>query len=343
MAKDQESLEQSRRIREYLISKWGKIPTSIWSVDWSVKYTDLSLRYSEQQKAMADKLGDIVKKSAAFTLSSTGNSGIKCLGMSKFPQDILQFLVKFLTPEKLDAPGYFGNYLPTVVDPFAGHNSRAEGCWRCGRNYVGWDISQAFNRLNQEILTTLEKENEASLIRHEAIIDFVVGDSRDINYSEQFDFSITSPPFYDPEWYGDEPEQLGRQKTYNDFIYLLGKIFENVYKALKQNTYCVVETNDFRRNGEFYTYHVDMINILKRVGFEMHDLIVCDYGSGFYEAFLSDIEANKIVSKNHSYFAIAKKLYKKIETRQETIERLLTEVQSNNSQTKPSIQQPKMI
>ena len=320
MPKDAESLEQSRAIRQHLLLQWGKVPSSVWKVDWSLKYIELSKSYGEQQKINEEKVGK------EFALSGTGARHGQ---LSRFPQDILHFLVKFLTPEKLDNPGYFKNYLPTVLDPFAGHNSRGEGCWRNNRNYIGWDISKSHNEMNKKAKEILELENNQSIIKRDAIIEFIEGDSRNINYKEEFDFSITSPPFYDIEYYGDEPEQLGRQYTYSDFIYSLGKIYENVYRALKPNTFCVVETNDFRRNGEFYTYHADMIDILKRAGFIMHDMVICDYGSGFLESFLSDIEANKIVSKNHSYFAIAKKLYKKAESRIETRERLVNEISSN--------------
>lgn len=333
--KNQESLEQSRDIRAYLLNKWGRVPTSVWEVNWAIKYIDLSKSYGEQQKEQEMKVGK------AFALSSTGNSGIKALGMSRFPQDIGQFLVKFLTPDKLDTEGYFGNYLPTVLDCFSGHNSRAELCFRCGRNYVGWDCSKAHCEMNRKVKAMLEEENKTAMIKRDAKIEFVEGDSRNIDYKELFDFCITSPPFYDSEWYGDEVEQLGRAKTYSDFLKSLRSVFEKVYWALKPNTYIAVETNDFRRNGEFHTYHADMIQILKWVGFEMHDIIICDYGSGFYEAFLSDIEANKIVSKNHSYFAIAKKLSKRLETREEVRERLVSEVkevkESSKDEPKPIV------
>jgi 16S rRNA G966 N2-methylase RsmD len=317
MGKDQKSLDTSREIRQHLISKWGRIPKSVWKVDWSIKCIELYTKYSEQQKINEEKVGK------DFALSGTGARHGQ---LSAFPQDILQFLVTFLTPEKLKEPGYFKNYLPTVIDPFAGHNSRGETVWRNNRNYVGWDISQDHNRMNQEVLELLRKENENSLMKREAKIEFVNGDSREIDYNEEFDFSITSPPFYDIEYYGDEAAQLGRSKTYNDFIYVLRNIFENVYRALKVNSYIAVETNDFRRKGVFHTYHADMIGILKYCGFEMHDMIICDYGQGFLESFLSDIEANKITSKQHSYFAIAKKMPKRLETREMVRERLIGEV-----------------
>lgn len=318
MGKDQKSLDTSREIRQHLISKWGRIPKSVWKVDWSIRCIELYTKYSEQQKINEEKVGK------DFALSGTGARHGQ---LSAFPQDILQFLVTFLMPEKLKEPGYFGNYLPTVLDPFAGHNSRGETVWRNNRNYVGWDISQDHNRMNQEVLELLKKENENSLMKREAIIEFVNGDSRNINYPDRtFDFCVTSPPFYDIEFYGDEPEQLGKQKTYNDFITGLRSIFEHVFYALKENSYIAVETNDFRRKGVFHTYHADMIGILKYCGFEMHDMIICDYGQGFLESFLSDIEANKITSKQHSYFAIAKKMSRRTETREMVRERLVSEV-----------------
>jgi hypothetical protein len=180
--------------------------------------------------------------------------------------------------------------------------------------------------MNYEVVSLLMEENDRSMVKRDAQIEIIQGDSRAIDYDEQFDFSITSPPFYDIEYYGDEAEQLGKSKTYNDFIYVLRSIFENVYRALKVNSYIAVETNDFRRKGVFHTYHADMIGILKYCGFEMHDMIICDYGQGFLESFLSDIEANKITSKQHSYFAIAKKLPKRLETREMVRERLVEEV-----------------
>ena len=319
MAKDQESLDISREIRRYLISKWGRVPTSIWPVDWSVKYIELSRSYNEQQRVNEAKVGK------DFALSGTGARHGQ---LSRFPQDILQFLVKFLTPEHLpegDA-GYVGNGLPTILDCFSGHNSRAEGVWRCNRNYVGWDCSTRHNEMNRKVKGLLEAENAQSMLPREAKIEFVEDDSRNINYDSQFDFTVTSPPFYDLEEYGSEPAQLGKQKTYDMFLSEMQIIFNNVYRALKPNTYIAVETNDFRRQGIFYTYHADMITMLKTAGFVLHDMIICDYGSGFLEAFLSDIESNKITSKQHSYFAVARKLPVRTEKREQVRERLINEV-----------------
>jgi hypothetical protein len=92
MGKDQKSLDTSREIRQHLINKWGRIPKSVWKVDWSIKCIELYTKYSEQQKINEEKVGK------DFALSGTGARHGQ---LSAFPQDILQFLVTFLTPEKL--------------------------------------------------------------------------------------------------------------------------------------------------------------------------------------------------------------------------------------------------
>lgn len=328
MSKDYDSLQVSRNIRQYLIGKWGRVPTSIWDVDWSLKYLEFSKSYGEQQAVNARSVGK------TFQLSGVGARHGQ---LSRFPQDILRFMVKFLTPEKIDEPGYFKNYLPTVIDPFAGHNSRGEGCWRCNRNYIGWDISERHNVMNQKALNILTEENNNSMFKREAILQFVSGDSRNINYQNQFDFSITSPPFYDIEFYGDEPGQLGKAPTYDEFIHQITQIFKNVFIALKDNTFCVAETNDFRRNSEFHVYHSDVIQLLKSVGFKMHDIVICNYGSGFLEVFLSDVESQKIVSKNHSYFLVATKNFKRLGKRQDVRTRLENEMSRSEPQIKQQV------
>ena len=187
-------LEDSRLVRGELIEKWGIIPTSIWSVNWNVKAID------KTEGIQSSKLRNIergVPKTSGAVLSATGS---RHGSLSRFPQDLCRFVVKFYTEEKLDRPGYFGNYFPTVLDPFAGHNSRMESTWLCNRNYVGWDISNKFMKMNKKVVEELKKQNAEGLFpKSEAQIELVLNDSRNMDYKEQFDFAITSPPYWNIE------------------------------------------------------------------------------------------------------------------------------------------------
>jgi hypothetical protein len=331
VGKTPESLEQSRAIREILKDRWGIIPSSIMKADWSIGAIDLSMSYQDQRER--SKYG----ADSPFSLSGVG---ARHGALSRMPQNIVRWATKFFTPEKLpdDTQGYFGNHLPTVIDPFCGHNSRFESVWRCNRNYVGWDISHNFMEMNRKVKGILEEENKNALIPNQSRIELVEGDSRDINYDSQFDFCITSPPFYDLEDYGDELEQLGRAKLYTDFLYSLGRVIENCYRALKPNAFIAWEVNDFRREGVFHAFHVDCMRLFERAGFILWDIIIIDYGSGFLQSFAQDIAAYHIVSKEHSYLVVARKIPKRVK-REKVREQLLEQVKEHEPKTTSAYQQ----
>ena len=315
MPKDLESLSESRNLREHLITYWGRVPSSVWKVDWTVKSIDLSRSYNDQRKETGN---------GVFSLSGTG---ARHGALSRFPQDLCQFLIKFFTKE-----------LEQVIDPFAGHNSRFESCFRCNRHYTGFDISNNFMQLNNQVKEQLLEENKHSMFQREATITLHHTDSRripDFIQPETFDFCITSPPFYDIEDYGDEPGQLGKSQTYQQFIQTLGRVALHCYNALKPNKYIAWEVNDFRRNGVFCVYHYDTISIFRQAGFTIHDVIIVDYGNAFLKSFLTDVEHNKIMPKQHSYIIVGHKPNAPIKNeisaeqennRAETRQRLLNEL-----------------
>lgn len=311
MGKDESSLQESRQIRELLKTKWGGfIPSSVMRAEWNIKVIDFSHSYQDQKEE--SKFG----ADSPFSLSGVG---ARHGALSRMPQNVVRFGVNFYLKEG-----------GTVIDPFAGHNSRLETVFRCNRNYVGFDVSKNFMAMNRKVVEQLEAENKASLFPVEAQIKLIEADSRDmLDYipEESMDFCITSPPFYDLELdsYGNEPEQLGRQKSYSDFLYSLGKIVENCYKALKPNSFMAWEFNDFRREGIFHPFHSDGMHLFEKAGFVLWDVIIIDYGSGFLQSFAQDIEVGKIVSKEHSYLVVGRKIPKRTK-RAKVREQLIAEV-----------------
>lgn len=288
MAKDNSSLADSRKIRAMLEERWGGIPSSVMRADWGKKAKDLTKTYEDQKKENG-------YFGTAFSLSGVGpRSG----GLSRFPQSILWWTLQFYCPEG-----------GTVVDPFAGHISRLEGTYRSGRNYIGFDICHRFMELNRQRIAELYEENARQLVPATNTVTLHETDSRRmLEYMQPniADFCITSPPFHNIEKYGPEPEQLGNL-DYNGFLRDLGIIVANCYEALKPGAYCAWEVNDFRKGNVFYTYHSDAIGLFRQAGFKLHDVIIIDYGSGFLQAFASQIEQHKIVSKEHAYLIVGQK------------------------------------
>ncbi len=237
--------------------------------------------------------GRSVRGGDHHSLGTFGVSGQGAAGgaLSAFPQNIGNTVVRLYS-----APGEL------VVDPFAGHNSRMELCIRNGRRYVGYDISHAFMEFNRERAELLRTEYRADITLYEA-------DSRYMQHTVAGvgDFTLTSPPYYNIEYYGDEPQQLGKAPTYSAFLDEMCKVARANYRTLRCGAFCVWFVNDFRQNGKFYLYHADTAALLQSVGFVMHDIMVVDLGYPIKAAFASQIVEQRVLPKRHEYGIIVRK------------------------------------
>lgn len=223
-----------------------------------------------------------------------GVSGRGCANgaLSVFPQNIGRALLLLYTSER-----------DTVFDPFAGHNSRMEFCVRSDRHYIGCDVSKKFMAFNEERAAMLREEYP------DIFIKLYEMDSRKCGeLEEEADFTITSPPYYDIEYYGDEHQQLGRAENYFEFLRSMRKVVEGNYKQLKRGAFCVYFINDFRREGSFHAYHIDMFNILKDAGFTPWDMLISDLGQPLRACFPAQVIEARILPKRHETGLIFRKM-----------------------------------
>lgn len=219
------------------------------------------------------------------------NSGSLTGALSKFPQDVARSVVLFYTE-----PG------DLIVDPFSGHNSRMELCVRAGRDYEGCDLSAPFMEFNRKRAAELRREFPNRKIR------FHHCDSRDQPIASGVgDFTISSPPYWDLEYYGDEPEQLGLSNTYQGFLDGMQLCVAENYRTLKPGAYSAWFINDFRKNGKMYWYHMDLKAIGEQVGFIAHDIIVVDLGRGLRDGFINEAVRCKVVPKRHEFAVVFRK------------------------------------
>ena len=282
-----DSLLNSRNMAEELTRMFkGEIPASIMKVKRDELGTDPTLgSYME-----SGYKGAALKTSKAFGISGRGAANG---ALSIFARNICRTcLLLYSKPGDL------------VVDPFIGHNSRMETCVREGRNYHGYDVSQRFMLDNIEIASRLREEYPS------ARIDLNLATSEKMEFTEDGigDFTITSPPYWDIEDYGDEPEQLGKwSKTYGEFMRKMANVAKQNYRTLKHGAFAAWFINDFRRDGTFYSYHIDTKKILEEAGFKMWDIMIVDLGRAFREAFIAQIVEQKILPKRHEYGLIVRK------------------------------------
>jgi DNA modification methylase len=229
-----------------------------------------------------------------------------------------QYNHKVLKIEKLNDPvdvynmevEEFNNFVANgIIVHNCGHNSRMQLCYQVGRNYIGNDLSHNFmedNRKIKEILLA-ENANGFNLTENNCTITLHEGTSARVRVqSGSCDFTITSPPYWDLEYYGDEPEQLGKNKTYEGFLDAMSKIVEENFRILKSGAYCCWCINDFVKNGIYYPYHADLIPIFVKAGFVMHTIYITDL-SGCIGPFIMSILQTKRFPKRHEYSIVFKK------------------------------------
>lgn len=298
MAKTVEDLVASREGRANVLAQFnGELPTSILRYNSSDRAIDLIVENERSYENSADDGGFDGKLGKAFSVSGRTCRG-KGAGLSRFPQNVGRRLLLFYTE-----PG------DTVLDPFAGHNSRMELCWRADRHYKGNDISDYFQSMNYAVLLKLIQEREDDFFGKMPNVELTVGDSRHLPWENGTgDFTITSPPYYNLEHYGDEPEQLGLgARSYQDFLDRLGEVCVENFRVLKPGRFAVWCVNDFRLDGQFYDYHGDVIELMSEAGFVLHDEAIIDLVSSIAAAFANQALERKLLPKRHEYALIFQK------------------------------------
>jgi len=318
MGRDHESLAGSKETRQELLQRFeGKIPESIMVYNRSDRAIDFvaDKRANEVKKNLqiesdslleeGSKEFDFIVDQEEYTRSIKsgfgGSRGTKddSKALSRFFQNIARNVIKFYTEEG-----------DIIVDPFAGHNSRFEAAFRTKRHYYGQDLCHEFMVDNFKIRDILLKQREDLLFvkEEQTIIELTEGDSRHLPWPDNFgNFTITSPPYWDIEFYGTEAEQLGTGKSYREFLQGMYEVAKENYRVLKPGSFCVWAINDFIKNGNMYSYHIDTLNILMKAGFINWDIIIVDLGSSLRSIFFGASFKAKRIPKRHEYMVVVRK------------------------------------
>ncbi len=301
--KNIDSLRESREALALIKNKFGKTPTSILFSKLSHRYPKIDLeadkrscgQHHRQRRKEAYEQSKDASLSEIFYTSSMGARGSKIL--SVFPQDVAETIIEIYCPEN-----------GRVFDPFMGHNSRMEVTFKCGRSYVGVDVCHEFMESNRKIRELLFKN--APMIRGKKLPEITLIEKSSSSVpeikSKSADFTITSPPYYNIEYYGPEEEQLGNEKTYDKF---LDKIFLHVLenkRILKDDAFCCWFINDFRYKGEFFPFHIDLFQLFIKAGFKPFNIYIVDLGDPIGRAWPAQMLRTKILPKRHEYILVFK-------------------------------------
>jgi DNA modification methylase len=295
------------------------IPESILKHDKRDKAIDLSIERGRSYSAVREKRWKRAGKKHSYDLTRkeplmesplinrrlmAGRSAMSMSGvsvrsgaLSRFSQNVGRIITNRYAPKGC-----------TVYDPFAGHNSRMQLVWKTGRNYIGVDVSHEFMKANRKIKKMLLYWNKYALIKIKATIKLIEGSSDKVDLpSNSCDFTITSPPYWDIEYYGPEKEQLGMNKNYEGFLKAISKHIKENYRVLKPGAFCCWFVSDFRKCGKFYSYEGHIARVFKDAGFEIFDECIVDLGSSIGQIFAEKILKTKILPKRHEYCLVFRK------------------------------------
>ncbi len=173
-----------------------------------------------------------------------------------------------------------------VLDPFMGSGTTALAAYNLGRFGIGMDLSEEYRRL------ALGRFAEKGM--SEADYCYLVGDSTlELAKAGSVDYIVTSPPYHNilknnskgirndnsgkgyrngarqgVEYYSDLPNDLGNQKTYNDFLALLGRVMDGCFALLKEKKYCTIIISDFTVDKKEVCVQGDVVALMRQAGFE---------------------------------------------------------------------------
>lgn len=166
-----------------------------------------------------------------------------------FPEEIPHRLIKLFT--------LVGE---TVLDPFAGVGTTAIAAIKLGRRAICIEQNKEYVKIMRERAATREAE-------------FHEGDSRRMEFLKDNSISliVTSPPYWNKAYYGEEPENLGNIAGYNRFFQEIQPVFEESYRVLAPGKKLCVVTANVNQYTNFglltFPLAADFIMLTRKIGF----------------------------------------------------------------------------
>ena len=302
MSKDSEDLrarlKKSREARTAMLARFGSVPMSILrpmqdralSERMFIYQHETPDRLANNQPRRAEKQKRLAEAGYKSSGSPSGREiGRGTLAASIMPAHLVAFFIKYYA-----APGQ------VYLDPFMGQGVRMQVAHALKLDYYGYDASEEFFNYIESIRPLIDDQTTQ--------IKTYLGDSRtpDQIPDQIGDFSFHSPPYWDLEDYGDEDAQLGKQ-SYPDFIDSMHDIARAWLPKFKSGAWHIVNVGDFRKNGQFYSYHSDTIDAFKRAGWVHHDTWILDQVvSGMAKAFAVSFNLKRMAPRSHEYALVFK-------------------------------------
>lgn len=218
-----------------------------------------------------NKLNDLTGKEWLSLSSSTWQSKTLMDKIGKqhpapFSYNDIEKLVSLFTKKNM-----------TVLDPMAGVASTLIACGNMKRKGIGIELNKNFVKLGKERLKEFKITGQKLL----------VGDAlKKIKTLEKVDYCVTSPPYHDilrkkgdgirhdgsqtrqgVEYYSEKKNDVGNQKSYDDYLSLLKEIMKQVFGRLRDGKYCSMVVSDFTVNKKETDASGDVVKLMQEIGY----------------------------------------------------------------------------
>ncbi len=189
---------------------------------------------------------------------------------AKFPEVLVEDYVLFFTKKNA-----------WVLDPFMGTGSALIASAELERNTIGIELNRKyFSSAKKRIYKRKLDRHAFALIGNSIELKKLLDKNGFGNV--KFDFTITSPPYWnqlernsirhkDREQkgfdtkYSNNGKDLGNIASYDEFLEMQARVFDEVYNVTKRNGYLTIITNNVYFNGRLYPLAFDTaISLTKR-------------------------------------------------------------------------------
>jgi DNA modification methylase len=189
----------------------------------------------------------------------------------------------------------------TILDIFSGVGTTLYAAQVTRRNGIGIELNKDFTEFTDRRLKLDRQRSSTPEISHKKTskgqnIVQINADCREIlDYipPKSIDLMITSPPYWDllkqppsrrnlknqkflKENYSKAPGDLSNDRSLEAFLGNIKHIFSNVHQVLKPGARCIINTADYRRQGEFIPLSSNYIKIMQTLKFELKNIIIWD-------------------------------------------------------------------
>jgi len=190
----------------------------------------------------------------------------------------------FMVKDIIKLVSFFTKKKQIVLDPFNGTGTTLLACCRTGRKGIGIDLNKNYNDLAKKRLKNQPNYKDQKIIFGNSL-------NKIKNIEGEINYCVTSPPYHNilrnkgngirdvkdnyrkgartgVEYYSENKNDLGNQKSYQNFLDLFEKIMSEVFLKLKNRSYTSIIISDFTVNKKEKNVQGDVVNLMQNIGFD---------------------------------------------------------------------------